>query len=235
MDVFARMAAIEADRVLDVACGLGGFIAHLATRLKRCGRVTAVDVVGEYGPRLKARFPDLTLDYHTMEGESLAFADASFDAASISYALHHVRAPATVLSQMRRVLRPGGWLIVAEPHAGTGNDRQRSDHLVHSWRARADTLLGVRHNPPLTREAVLALVGDLALSGVEVNDYSPDDRDKDQAGTLEQIEEYLDRLGAARGPAAELLRSEGRSLAARVQRIGIEAAPAVLVMGRVGE
>ena len=234
MDVFARLGAIEADRVLDVACGPGGFVAHLVANLRRCGHVTAVDVVEGYGPQLKERFPDRPLDYHVMEGESLEFADATFDAASISYALHHVRDPAVVLAQMRRVLRPGGWLVVAEPHSGTDNDRQRSDHLVHAWRARTDTHLGVRHNPPLTREAVLALVSALALRDLEVNDYSPDDRDKDQARTLGQIAQYLERLEAARGKDAELLRSEGRSLAARVRTIGIEAAPAVLVLGRVG-
>ncbi len=232
MDVFERLAAIEADRVLDVGAGLGGSIARLLAHLRRCGRVTAVDVVKEYGPRLKERFPGLPLDYHTMEGERLEFADATFDVASISYALHHVKDPAAVLAEMRRVLAPGGRLIVAEPHTGTTSEAQRTDVLVHGWRARTDTLLGVRHNQTFTREALIALVAGLRLSDLEVLDYLPTDRDRTAPRTLDEIGQYRARLDGAGGDQAERLRDEGRSLEERVRRTGVEAAPAVLMLAR---
>ncbi len=232
MDVFDRLATIEAERVLDVGCGLGGSIARLQAHLGRCGRVTAVDVVDDYGPRLRERFPRLDLDYHTMEGERLAFADASFDVASISYALHHVKDPAAVLAEMRRVLRPGGWIIVAEPHTGTTSEAQRTDVLVHGWRARADTLAGVRHNQTFSREVLIALVARLGLQDPEVIDYQPADRDKTAARALEEIAQHRARLAGAGGAEATRLRDEGRALEERVRRTGVEAAPALLLLGR---
>jgi SAM-dependent methyltransferase len=233
MDVWDRLGTIEADRVLDVGCGLGGSIARLVAHLGRCRRVTAVDVVEEYGPRLRERFPGLDLEYRTMAAERLAFADAAFDVASISYALHHVKDPAAALAQMRRVLRPGGWLIVAEPHADATSEAQRTDVLVHGWRARVDTLLGGRHNQTFTREAVAALVARLGLPELEILDYAPTDRDKTAARALEEIAQHLAGLGGVDGAEAARLREEGRSLEERVRRTGVEAAPALLLLGRV--
>ncbi len=232
MDVFDRLATIEADRVLDVGCGMGGSIARLVAHLGRCGRVTAVDVVDEYGPKLRERFAGLALDYHTMEAEHLTFPDTAFDVASISYALHHVKDPAAVLAQMRRVLRPGGRLIVAEPHTGTTTDAQQTDVLVHGWRARADTLTGIRHNQTFTREAVVALVARLGLADLEVIDYQPTDRDKTAPRALEEIAQHQARLAGVGGAEATRLRDEGRALEERVRRTGVEAAPALLLLGR---
>ena len=181
MDVFERLAAIEAERVLDVGAGLGGSIARLLAHLGRCG---------------------------------------------------HVTDPAAVLAEMRRVLEPGGRLIVAEPHTGTTSEARRTDVLVHGWRARTDTMLGVRHNQTFTREALVALVAGLGLSDLEVLDYMPNDRDRTAPRSLEEIGQYQARLDGVVGAQAARLREEGRSLEERVRRTGVEAAPALLILGR---
>lgn len=48
--------------------------------------------------------------------EALPFPDASFDLVTCQTLLIHVPEPAVVLAEMRRVLRPGGQLMVAEPN-----------------------------------------------------------------------------------------------------------------------
>jgi len=45
------------------------------------------------------------------DGAHLSFADDAFDAVIISNALHIMPDPAAVLADIRRVLKPGGWLI----------------------------------------------------------------------------------------------------------------------------
>jgi demethylmenaquinone methyltransferase/2-methoxy-6-polyprenyl-1,4-benzoquinol methylase len=44
----------------------------------------------------------------------LPFADASFDAVTISFGLRNVHDPSVALTEMRRVTRPGGRLLVCE-------------------------------------------------------------------------------------------------------------------------
>ena len=46
-------------------------------------------------------------------GEALPFADAAFDAVTVLGALEYMEAPESALSECRRVLRPGGMLIVS--------------------------------------------------------------------------------------------------------------------------
>jgi 2-polyprenyl-3-methyl-5-hydroxy-6-metoxy-1,4-benzoquinol methylase len=231
MEPYDRLGGIRAGHLLDVGCGQGAFIEQLVRHLGDCRRVTAVDVVPEYGSALRKRFPSLALEYRTMEAERLEFADATFDAASISYALHHVADPRAVLAEMRRVVRPGGWIIVAEPHTDISDEAQRTDYLVHSWRARVDTWLGVRHNQTLSPSELVALVESAGLASLQVCRYSPMDRDREKARTAEQIREYDERLAAA-GTGGEALRVEGRILAERLRGTGVKAAPALLMFGQ---
>ncbi|MBM3787805.1 MAG: class I SAM-dependent methyltransferase [Acidobacteria bacterium] len=48
--------------------------------------------------------------------EALPFRDAAFDASINVVTLEHVRRPATVLAELRRVLKPGGRLLLIVPH-----------------------------------------------------------------------------------------------------------------------
>jgi SAM-dependent methyltransferase len=52
-----------------------------------------------------------------VDAQALPFLNESFDAAVALHVLHHVPSPRQALSEMVRVLRPGGLLLVAEPVA----------------------------------------------------------------------------------------------------------------------
>lgn len=50
--------------------------------------------------------------------QALPFDDESFDAAVALNVLHHLNSPRRALAELIRVIRPGGLLLIAEPHAG---------------------------------------------------------------------------------------------------------------------
>jgi len=89
--------------VLDVGCGRKPY-AHL-TRAKR---YVGVDIDT---PATRA----LAAADHYYDGRTLPFADASFDAVLCSQVLEHVFTPDEFLREIRRVLRPGGVLLLATP------------------------------------------------------------------------------------------------------------------------
>ncbi len=66
-------------------------------------------------------------------GEDIPFVDASFDTVVCTYTLCSVHDPARVLSEMRRILRPGGQLLFAEHGAAP-------DAAVHKWQQRIEPL-----------------------------------------------------------------------------------------------
>lgn len=108
-------------RLLDVGawtCQLGALFAAR----KQCD-VTNVDVVD-------ANVTDLPLVRY--DGVTLPFADASFDVVTLAYVLHHSRDAGRVLAEARRVLRPGGVLLVAEDRVD-GRLRRAITTGFHVW------------------------------------------------------------------------------------------------------
>jgi 2-polyprenyl-3-methyl-5-hydroxy-6-metoxy-1,4-benzoquinol methylase len=98
-------------RLLDVGCGEG----HLAAELARTGfLVVAVDVASEPLRRAREKYPDLDLRLIPLEGP-WPLPDASFDVVWAGETIEHVADTAGWLSEVRRVLRSGGSLLLSTP------------------------------------------------------------------------------------------------------------------------
>jgi ubiquinone/menaquinone biosynthesis C-methylase UbiE len=102
--------------VVDIGCGPGTDLARLADAVGGAGVVIGVD----HEPRMLAeagrRFADRpNIELRMGDVHELPLADASVDRATTDRVLQHVHDPATALAQVRRVLRPGGVLGMAEP------------------------------------------------------------------------------------------------------------------------
>ncbi len=102
-------------RVLDVGCGNGYVLAQYA----RLGAdVAGVDLTQTAVDLSKARFAlaGLKGEFALTNGERLPYADGSFDIVCSMGVLHHIENPRPMLSEMRRVLRPGGRIILMLYH-----------------------------------------------------------------------------------------------------------------------
>jgi SAM-dependent methyltransferase len=115
-----RARLVAGEDVLDVACGTGLVTLPAAAAVAggaggRPGRVTAVDLssamVGEVASR--ARLADLTNVEATRCGAEELTVDGPYDVALCSLGLMYVPEPIGALTEMRRVLRPGGRVVVS--------------------------------------------------------------------------------------------------------------------------
>ncbi len=99
--------ALADRRILDLGAGMGGTSVALAL-------AGAAPLAFEYNRaycdiiRLRAARYDLTLPIASGAGERLPFANASFDLAICWDVVEHVQDPKRLLSELARVLRPGG-------------------------------------------------------------------------------------------------------------------------------
>jgi SAM-dependent methyltransferase len=97
--------------VLDAGCGNGNSGTFIANEF---GAVHGFDVA--VGSLAEASRRNVTVRYLACDGEALPYADASIDLAFATCVLHHVavaRRPAFV-DELRRVVRPGGAIVVFE-------------------------------------------------------------------------------------------------------------------------
>lgn len=100
-------------RVLDFGCGIGNSTGFLARYFPGC-EVAGTDVSGASLEIARARTPGAS--FMTMQGDSIPFEDARFGLVFVSCVLHHVPQEhhAATLAELRRVLAPGGWLVLYE-------------------------------------------------------------------------------------------------------------------------
>jgi len=108
-------------KVLDAMCGSGQTAEYLLSQ----GAVTyGLDISAHAIEEFRAKHPGAT----GVQGSILKtdFEDKSFDAVFITGGLHHVhpRVPEAV-SEIHRILKPGGWLCFYEPHTGSLADTAR--------------------------------------------------------------------------------------------------------------
>ncbi len=100
-------------RILDAGCGSGPLSAAL---LDRGAAVTGFDASAGMVDLARRRLGD-EADLHVADLDApLPFADAQFDDVMASLVLHYVGDWSTPLSELRRVLRPGGRLIASVNH-----------------------------------------------------------------------------------------------------------------------
>jgi demethylmenaquinone methyltransferase/2-methoxy-6-polyprenyl-1,4-benzoquinol methylase len=97
------------DRVLDACCGTG----DLAVAGARAGgRVTGLDFSEAMLKRARRKAPEL--EWVRGDVTAMPFDDGSFDAATVGFGIRNVPDLHAGLSELRRVLRPGGRLAVLE-------------------------------------------------------------------------------------------------------------------------
>jgi demethylmenaquinone methyltransferase / 2-methoxy-6-polyprenyl-1,4-benzoquinol methylase len=105
-------------RALDVAGGTGDLTIGLARQVGRTGRVVLSDINSAMLARGRERLLDAgiagNVSFCIANAEQLPFADQSFDCVTIAFGLRNVTDKAAALASMRRVLRPGGRLLILE-------------------------------------------------------------------------------------------------------------------------
>ncbi len=112
-----KLAQIQqGQKVLDCATGTGDLALAFKKQVGPAGEVTGTDFCEEmlsYAPQ-KAQRKNLKIHFELADVMDLPYEDSSFDCASISFGIRNVADPKKALSEMARVVKAGGRVLVLE-------------------------------------------------------------------------------------------------------------------------
>lgn len=104
-------------RLLDVGAGSGSLVQHMATLGWRAEGL-------DFDPRAVETARARGLEMHLGSLSAQRFAEASFDAVTMSHSIEHVHDPLAWLTEARRILVHGGRLVIATPNTRS---------MLHRW------------------------------------------------------------------------------------------------------
>ncbi|WP_045738550.1 class I SAM-dependent methyltransferase [Xanthomonas sp. MUS 060] len=143
-------ASLQGQRVLDAGCGSGRYLLHALRR--GAMHVTGVDLSAHMLARAACELADIQDSrYSLREGclQALPLADASVELSLCALAIGHLPQLTPVLAELRRVTRPGGWVLCSDVHpigpalgwrrdfksAGKHYAVRHTQHLYSHWHA----------------------------------------------------------------------------------------------------
>jgi SAM-dependent methyltransferase len=126
-DLAAELAFVNKlppGRILDVGCGLGHLLSGVDPRWDRHGieiSAYAAERACEYG----------SIYHGTLD--SAEYPDRFFDVVTLYHVIEHMEDPERELREIRRILKPGGWIIVGTPNFDSACARRFGDkfRLLH--------------------------------------------------------------------------------------------------------
>lgn len=116
-------------KVLDVGCGDGYFLMHLEKVLGKKSELHGVD----YSPYKIRKAKQLPFKFKqaNIEEVGLPYEEATFDLVYAAELIEHLVNPDYFIEECRRVLKPGGYLVISTPNS-------------HAWYNRVLFFLGIQ-------------------------------------------------------------------------------------------
>lgn len=117
-DVIRNGNFVNKKKVLEIACGRGGFSCWLAQQNIRPSSLTAADFskTAIHMGKIFAQKNDLKINWEVCDIQNLSHAGESFDVVISCETVEHVPEPKKALAELARVLKPGGKLILTCPN-----------------------------------------------------------------------------------------------------------------------
>ena len=223
---------LSGGRVLDVATGSGAFIHFLLEGLKGYTEIIGIDTSDRAAaPFAEAFKENPRVRFEPVDATHMQFPDASFDTVCISNSLHHFDHPEAVLSEMLRVLRPGGHFILSEMYRDRQTETQMTHVLLHHWWAAVDRACGIVHHDTYSREQLAGMFTGLGLENPVVHHLSDTEDDPKQPENLSGLESVIDRY-IQRAAGHPDLQGRGEVLRQRMHHIGFHGAASLLAIGQ---
>lgn len=140
-----KLQALHLRDYLEFGCGGGGFLEFILKQNATWTSIIAVDINAESVKKARSLLEGFAIKFIVTEILPLDLDSRSFDTITLSNTIHHLKDKESVFSELKRLLRPGGQVIITEMVDDDLSKAEEAYYRFHSLRAAVDTLKGIYH------------------------------------------------------------------------------------------
>jgi len=159
-----ELSALKVDRILDVATRDGGFAKEMLLGLGECREAVALDITDKMFEKGREKCAGLPVTFVVGDACKMPFEDDSFDIVAVANSLHHISDQAALFSEMRRVVKPGGLLLISEMYADDQPEGCLTHWILHDLDCDMNTVDGAYHHNTYPKAVILRLVTDAGFT-----------------------------------------------------------------------
>lgn len=231
--LISKLKNVDGGRVLDVATRDGAFILKLKEGLNKYVEIIGIDNDEEIIKKNNEKNTESKIKYLLMDAGHMDLEDNSFDIVCMSNTLHHLPDKNKILNEMKRVLKPGGRIIISELLSENQSPAQMTHVRLHELEGLVDTILGDYHSKTLKKQEIIELIKSL---GVEVDEIFEDyETDVEiQKRLVYRVKNLSQKISAVKDyPEYEELCKLAKEIEENFKSFGIERSTQLVIMGRL--
>jgi ubiquinone/menaquinone biosynthesis C-methylase UbiE/uncharacterized protein (UPF0335 family) len=172
-------------RILDIGTGTGEFLGLIHHLYQDYDQMIGIDASSRMIDMANTRNQHDKISFQVMDASNLEFKDDSFDLVTLSNSLHHLDDIPGILSEMKRVVKKDGYILINEMISNKLDAMQESHKLLHHFAAKIDRLNGDTHRETYTDSEILSIVKD---TGLQMDDFWYLEVERRKTNTKEELE-----------------------------------------------
>lgn len=225
--------AQEKPRILDVGTGNGNFIKIIQSLTDNYDEIIGIDNLEIAVSTSRKNFTDERVKFEQMDAFNMEFTDDYFDVVCLSNSLHHLDDIEGIFIEMRRVLKPNGYIIVNEMMSDGLNARQKAHKEIHHFAAEIDRLFGESHNETFKATEILTILRD--KSGLDIKDAWNLAFERNEGNTKEEIDWLIDTVDrllkkVENHEEETYFKKKGTKIKKYIKRVGFDSATQLVVV-----
>ena len=193
MDKLRReLSSMHVENALDIASRDGAFAKEMLLGLGSCKEVIAMDISDKMFEKGREKCAGLPIRFELGDGCAMNYPDNSFDVVAVANSLHHIPDQAALFMEMRRVVRPDGWLLISEMYNDGQPESDLTHWILHDLECSMHSIDGIYHHHTYSKAQILNMV---KAAGFTVEKTLRDH--KEESKVIEKLKERVATVPAA--------------------------------------